>query len=107
MEVLATLWFWFFNSIVASAQADRGKTQLAWLPFRPIAIGLWAGAAILVSIAPAGAVLVLKGTVDLPTTAEIGCFALIVSIFGLISYWAPVAYFVRKFAGDKFEITLI
>ena len=107
MEVLSTLWFLFFNSIVASAQVDRGKTHLAWLPFRPVAIGLWAGTVILVSIAPAGAVLVLKGVIDLPTTAEIACFALIVSVFGLISYWAPIAYFVRKFAGDKIKISLI
>jgi hypothetical protein len=104
--IFAFLYAIFFAGIVNSNSEKEKETKIFtiyWLPFRPALIGLAVGL-FFFTFALIPISLILQVWI---TFSEFLGIITIITCIGVLGYWAPIAWFIRKLQGDSFTVALI
>lgn len=107
--VFALLYMVLFVGLLAAVNKAVNKKEknstltIYWLPLRPALIGLMAGLFLCVfAVFPVLLILQVQAILIDFLRAMV-----VTTIWGIIAYWVPTAWFVRKFNGQSLDIALI
>ena len=83
-------------------QQQEKRCNIYWLPFRPAMFGLFVSLFYFIFvIMPVTKILGITITVQ-----EFLEVTVVITSIGILTYWAPTAWFIRKIQGETFSIIL-